>query len=235
MTDGGASGDHRSSDLGLAFLAVASGSADVIAFLMLGQVFASAMTGNTALLGIAISQGDMVAASQPITALGGFVAGAALASALYNPKDTAFRLSTILRTLLLLEILCLGAFAVLWQVAGHPSGGAVHYALILLCSSGMGIQGVAAKRINAPGVNTIVFTSTVVTIVLSTAEILLGRVDSPAIRGATKRQVAVFGAYALGAVVAGLLQLSEFPLLVWMPLAAAVVALGCYEAAHRRP
>ncbi|MEM7224536.1 MAG: YoaK family protein [Pseudomonadota bacterium] len=233
MTDGVAAREPDSG-LGLAFLAVASGSADVIAFLMLGHVFASAMTGNTALLGIAVSQGDMVAASQPVTALIGFIAGAVLAAAIYNPKDSPLKLATVLRTLLLLEILCLGAFAALWQIAGHPSGGPVHYSLILLCSVAMGVQGVAAKRINAPGVNTIVFTSTVVAIVLSTTEILLGRVDGPVIRSATKRQAAVFGAYGAGALIAGLLIWSKFPLLVWMPVAAVTLSLVCYELAQRR-
>jgi uncharacterized membrane protein YoaK (UPF0700 family) len=39
-----------STDLGLALLGLASGSTDVMAFLMLGNIFTSAMTGNTALL-----------------------------------------------------------------------------------------------------------------------------------------------------------------------------------------
>ncbi len=235
MTDGSASKDYSSNNLGMAFLAIASGSSDVIAFLMLGHVFASAMTGNTALLGIAISEGRMLAASQPVTALLGFIAGAAVASTIYNPNDSAGRQSAILRNLLLLEIVCLGGFAIVWQLANHPTEGAAHYGLILLCSIGMGIQGIAAKRINAPGVNTIVFTSTLVSIVLSVTEILLRRTDSPVVRTATKRQIAIFGAYGAGAVLAGLLVWSEFTLLTWMPVTAVILALGCYEAAHTRP
>lgn len=44
-------------DLALTALALASGVTDVAAFLTLGDVFTSAMTGNTALLGVALSQG----------------------------------------------------------------------------------------------------------------------------------------------------------------------------------
>lgn len=235
MTDDSASPDYHSRDFGTAFLAVASGSSDVIAFLMLGHVFASAMTGNTALLGIALSEGDFLAASQPITALLGFVAGAALASVIYNPNDADLRHSTILRGLLTLEAACLIAFALVWQAADQPSQGAIHYGLIVLCSFAMGIQGIAAKRINVPGVNTIVFTSTVVSIVLSVTEILLGRKDSPAFRSTTKRQIAIFGAYAAGALIAGVLDWSEFTLLIWMPAVAVTLAFVGYELGPSRP
>ena len=235
MADGGAPTDYGSSNPGMAFLAISSGSSDVIAFLVLGHVFASAMTGNTALLGIALSDGNLIAASQPASALLGFVAGAAFASVIHNPVAPSARQTTIVRTLLLFEACCLVAFALVWEAAGHPVGGAVHYVLILLCSFGMGIQGIAAKRINAPGVNTIVFTSTLVAIVLSVTEILLGRVDNSVIRSATKRQIAVFGAYGAGALLAGLLYWIDFLFLVWLPAAAIAVALGSYEIQLARP
>jgi uncharacterized membrane protein YoaK (UPF0700 family) len=45
-------------DLTLALLAFASGTTDVLSFLALSGVFTSAMTGNTALLGLAAGQGQ---------------------------------------------------------------------------------------------------------------------------------------------------------------------------------
>lgn len=232
MSDSDTTAGNRLNDLGIASLAIASGSADVIAFLTLGHVFASAMTGNTALLGIALSQGDLVAASQPITALAGFVVGAVVASLIFNPNAPAARQHAVVRGLVLLEIAGLAGFALLWHVTDHPPGGVALYALIVFSSVGMGVQGIAAKIINAPGVNTIVFTSTLVAIVLSLTEIAMGRKDSPKIRAATKRQVAVFGAYAMGAVIAGLLDWAAFGLLAWVPMAAAVLALACFQAAR---
>jgi uncharacterized membrane protein YoaK (UPF0700 family) len=50
-------------DVGLALLGFASGSMDALAFFNLGEVFPSAMTGNTALLGLALGQGHLIAAS----------------------------------------------------------------------------------------------------------------------------------------------------------------------------
>jgi hypothetical protein len=47
-------------------LGFASGSMDALAFFNLGEVFPSAMTGNTALLGLALGQGDVIAASRPL-------------------------------------------------------------------------------------------------------------------------------------------------------------------------
>jgi uncharacterized membrane protein YoaK (UPF0700 family) len=53
----------------LALLGFASGSMDALAFFNLGEVFPSATTGNTALLGLALGQGDVIAASRPFIAL----------------------------------------------------------------------------------------------------------------------------------------------------------------------
>lgn len=234
MASSTASSGYHSRNLGTAFLAIASGSSDVIAFLMLGQVFASAMTGNTALLGIAISEGDMLTASKPFTPLFGFIVGAVLASTIYNADDSGTRQHATLRTLLVLEIVCLGAFAIVWQMADGPAEGVTVYGLILLCSIGMGIQGIVAKGLNVPGVNTIVFTSTLASIAASVTEILMRRKHTADFRAATKLQIAIFGAYGTGAVIAGLLDWSAFAGLTWMPAASVVVALGCYELGHVR-
>lgn len=223
--------ESRSDDIGMGFLAIAAGSSDVIAFLTLGHVFASAMTGNTALLGIAIGGGAFVEAVKPLLALAGFVAGAVLASAVYRPGDSTARQRTALRILLFLEIVCFAAFAILWLGAERPPAGSALFALILLGSVGMGIQGIAAKIIKAPGINTIVFTSTVVSIVHAVTEILLGRVRDPGVKRATGRQIAVFGAYALGVLMAGILEWADMALLVFMPVAAVVAALACFEGA----
>src|ERR1700750_2973522 len=65
-------------ELILLLTAFAAGAVDVISFATLGGVFASAMTGNFALLAYYIAQSDAQAAMGSIVALCGFVIGCAL-------------------------------------------------------------------------------------------------------------------------------------------------------------
>src|ERR1700674_2465812 len=70
-----------SGDVGLGLLGFASGSMDALAFFNLGEVFPSAMTGNTALLGLALGHGHLIAGSRPCVGVAVFLAGAAVAAA----------------------------------------------------------------------------------------------------------------------------------------------------------
>ena len=209
---------------------------DVTSFLTLGDVFTSAMTGNTALLGIALSQGRILSATHSFSALVGFSLGASLAAALYlkylrrpnRPGSLA-----VIRPLLLTELICLGLFAAILTLAGSPGENVVLYALILLSAIGMGIQGVAARHINSPGINTIVFTSTLVSIAVSLTGLLMDRSGGDNVRSDTKRQIWAFLAYGLGALLAGILAGPAPRVAAWIPILAVVAALGCYEAAAR--
>src|SRR5919108_1066832 len=58
--------------LGLTWVA---GSVDAISYLGLGHVFTAMMTGNTVLLGLALAQGEILAALRSILALMGFSIG----------------------------------------------------------------------------------------------------------------------------------------------------------------
>jgi uncharacterized membrane protein YoaK (UPF0700 family) len=220
-------------DIGLALLALASGSTDVTAFLKLGNVFTSAMTGNTALLGIAIAHGSMLAASLALSALLGFILGAATATAICELRGEKIAMPSVLRPLLLLETLCLSGFAATWTLVGHPVEDAALYVLITTSAAGMGIQSVAARKINAPGISTIVFTSTLTSIVMSVAGTVVRRPNRLALTFGTKRQIGIFLAYGFGSVLAGMLDWSGVGLIVWIPLAAVLGALACYELAWR--
>jgi hypothetical protein len=59
-------------------LAVASGAADVVSFLRLGNVFASVMTGNLVLFGLGVARRSGALFGHSTTALAGYVAGVAL-------------------------------------------------------------------------------------------------------------------------------------------------------------
>jgi uncharacterized membrane protein YoaK (UPF0700 family) len=215
-------------DIGLVSLAVASGATDVTTFLSIGDVFTSAMTGNTALLGVALSQGRIVPATHPLTALLGFALGASLGAAInLRKRQSNASLFDTIRLLLLMEIGCLALFGAILTSTGPPPESAVLYLLIVLSAIGMGVQGIAARQINAPGINTIVFTTTLISIVIGLSATFMRPPDARGLNPDTKRQIGMFLAYAGGAIFAGLLAGAALSVLAWVPALAVVLALGC--------
>jgi len=232
-------------ELVLAALAFCSGTMDVASFLTLGNVFTSAMTGNTALLGIALSQGNFLSAAHTLSALIGFIIGAALAAVIglrLAPSPILPRLPgrlrkggnrDLIRALLATEILCLVTVGVMLTIIGAPADSAAVFWLILVSAVGMGIQGVTARHIHSSGINTIVFTSTLISIVISLGELLTRHSSTAALSSDAKRQIGIFLAYGFGAVLAGLLIGLVWPIVAWIPAVAVLIALGCCEAAGR--
>jgi uncharacterized membrane protein YoaK (UPF0700 family) len=211
--------DNR--DLGLALLGFASGSMDALAFLHLRQVFPSAMTGNTALFGVALGQGHLIAASRPFIAFAGFLIGAAAAAAGIDLWLDGWPVSRAVRWLLALEACLLAVFAVVWQFADRPIAGAGLYGLIVLASSAMGIQSRTARLVDRPGITTVVFTSTLTAIATAATAGLLRRPHR--LPYATKRQIGMFLVYGLGAVSGGLLA-PEGALIAFLPFTSVVGA-----------
>ncbi len=211
--------DQRDATLG--FLARAASATDVIAFVKLDNVFTSAMTGNTALLGLALGQGHIAAAFNSLVALGGYIGGVAL-GALIHARDKQRELILTL----LAEILLLGLWYGLWLFNGFPQGhgNALLYAMILPLSLAMGVQSVVARRINVEGIPTVVFTSTLTSIVMTLMHATVRG------RGATslfnaKRQSLAFLTYAAGATLTALLLWRWNTMAVSIPLLGLVLAL----------
>ena len=138
-------------DVALALLSFAAGAMDALAFFSLGEVFPSAMTGNTALLGLAIGQGHLTRASRPFVAFVGFLAGGALASASLELRLKAVTKPQAVWRLLALEACLLAVFTVAWTLVERPIADLVDYPIIVVASSAMGIQSVAARLLGAPG------------------------------------------------------------------------------------
>jgi uncharacterized membrane protein YoaK (UPF0700 family) len=217
-------------DLGLALLALASGASDAVAFLTLGKVFTSAMTGNMALLGISLSRGHLSDAFLGLSALTGFVVGVATAAAVSAYRGGATR---VLRPLLALEAVYLVCFALVWTVTRHPAEGTTVFGLIVLSSAAMGIQSVVARTIDAPAINTIVFTSTLVSIITSITDAVVRRAR-PLVGFATLRQIGIFFTYAIGAIVAAVLTKRELAWVAFLPLVSVLGAFACCEFDARR-
>jgi uncharacterized membrane protein YoaK (UPF0700 family) len=195
---------------------------DAQAFVSLGQVFPSAMTGNTALFGLALGQGHMIAASRPFAAFAGFLAGAAAAAATVDLRLGKLPWTRAVCCLLALEACLLGAFGLF---VARPMAGVGLYGLIVLAASGMGIQSVAARLAGRPGITTVVFTSTLTSIVTSATEAMLR--PTHALPFATKRQIGMFLVYGAGAAISGLLA-SRAASIAFLPFAA-VIGAACFH------
>ncbi len=209
--------DHR--DLLLGLLASAASATDVMAFLRLHQVFTSAMTGNTALLGMALGQGRLLAALLSLLALTGYIAGAAL-GALVQRHDPGHELRDILGV----ESAVLLGVTLLWWSRGFPAAGPLLQLSVAGTALAMGLQSVAARKINVDGVSTVVFTSTLTSMVMTFMQVGVQR--RPGSLFQARRQALAFGIYAAVAVLTATLLRGYDPVAAALPLCAVLAALG---------
>ena len=202
----------------LGLTAFAAGAVDVISFAKLGGILASAMTGNLAFLGFYLSRGSFASAVSSMIALAGFVAGSAAGTLLSRTREPR----AAIRALLGVECLLLTAAGAVWLPTHHRNGSLSGDAVILLLAISMGIQSITGKRLNLSNVPTIVFTSTLTNIVMAvTGMVASGKAESPE---DTRRQIAAFLLYFLGALGAGFAVYGQLGVLICMPLAAVGVA-----------
>ncbi len=219
----------------LALLAAAAGTLDVLGYLRLGPVLMSAMTGNGALLGLAIGQHQFAAALHSLAAFGGFIVGVACGTLLLNGADEGW--SPRVTVVVAIEAVLLGAFALLWLTSGDPRPEVIIYALVLLASGGMGLQSAAVRQLRIPGVTTTFFTGTltsVVTSVVRAAESPLVRRKLPA---STIPQLVALVAYVGAAAIAGLAASHGAEAVALLPVTALLVVLTARAIAdrHRNP
>jgi uncharacterized membrane protein YoaK (UPF0700 family) len=180
----------------LALLSFAAGTTDAIAFLALGGVFTSAMSGNTIVFGVALGQGQLATASRSLAAFAGYICGVAAAEATLRAPTHGIR-----RTLGL-ESLLLAVFAVWWTARGDVRNHPDPYGLIVLSAVAMGLQGGIGRAMRVSGVPTIVITSTLTAIVGGLVERALAR-QRPLASTTAHQQIAAYLAYLAGAIIAG--------------------------------
>src|ERR1700733_1818479 len=180
----------------LLLTAFAAGAVDIISFATLGGVFASAMTGNFALLAYYVAQSDSQAAMGSVVALSGFAIGCAVGVLQRRGRAQEQALSLLLagETGLLLFF----ALYAMWtpHVAHAPSD---HLQIVLLAVA-MGLQAVIGQTIS---LTTIVFTTTLTKLVGTIADSIANG-DALGLKD-VKIQSAVVVSYLFGALLAGAL------------------------------
>lgn len=212
-------------DVATNLLAFAAGTTDVLSFVGLGEVFTSAMTGNTALLGIAVGHGHALAAARSFDALFGYLFGVAAGTVVQGQGAHRHELAAVLWV----ETAFLAAFAVIWAIFGHSGEELAVYALIFTLAVAMGLQSVAARIWNLPGIPTVVFTSTLTSIVMGVVSAAMKGIAPPL---ETARQIVAFATYTVGAFIAGFIIFRDPDHLIALPLAAVIITLALQYRPH---
>jgi uncharacterized membrane protein YoaK (UPF0700 family) len=203
--------------IGLA--AFAAGAVDIISFVKLGGVFASAMTGNLAFLGLYIARLSFYSAIGSALALLCFIVGTACGHILTRgaARDSA------LRVLLATETALLAAAALLWLPTHHANGSVSADILISLLSASMGFQSIVGKKINLSNIPTVVFTSTLTNLVIGLVETAAAR--KARLAADTRRQMKSLAQYFAGALCAGVLVFLNLQIVVFLPVLSVAAAL----------
>ena len=219
-------------DMLVVVLTVTTGGVDAAAFLHLGHVFSSVITGTMVLLGVAAGTHDAVLAEHCGVALGSYVAGVAVGAPLAARRTgrwlegwpgrrshTATTRPEIwpswLTVALGLEFCVLVVFCVGWELSGgRPSGTGQ---LMLLANAGfaMGIQGATVRQLGE--VSTTYLTGTLTGVI---AGLVTGRKPS-----GLERSLGIFVALIVGACASAVVTAyvpALLPLVVLVPLALVV-------------
>ncbi len=215
----------------LLLLTLVAASVDAISYLGLGHVFTAMMTGNTVLLGLALAQGEVLAALRSILALIGFSAGVFVGAMIVERESYPAEWPAVVTTALAFEAVILAIFAINFILFDNIHGGII-FLLIVLSAFAMGVQSAAVRRLGVPGIATTYITGTLTSLMVD----LLGwlrsiaarlPVSKAAERGEVQRipwdqRVGLLGGvvslYCVGALIGGVLQVYSAPLAPLFPL-----------------
>lgn len=193
----------------LLLLAFTAGFVDAVSYFGLGRVFTSVMTGNTVVLGIALSQGNWLDVARTLTALAGFLVGVAIGTLVLERGERQGIWPVSVTRACLMELGMLLVFAVIGVVTGRLNAGGIIYVLVALAAIAMGIQSAAARVLNVSGVTTTYFTGTWAAFIEGLTRRLSALVGMRTVAGqdrklpsrqALARQAAVLCTYAVAAV-----------------------------------
>jgi uncharacterized membrane protein YoaK (UPF0700 family) len=209
-----------------ALLTFGAGVVDVTALTHLGAVFASVMTGNLVLTGLAIAHADAALLTHTAVAFTGYVVGVSVGTRITGPRDPrgpAWPRSVT--STLAVQFVVLSGFAVGWETTGPTPTGAVQLGLLAAVAAAMGLQSAAMRGLGV-SVATTYLTGTLTGVIAA----LAGSPRAPSDRAG----VAALSAAVGGALCAGL-TLSIMPAAGPVPILgplAVILATAGYR--HRR-
>src|SRR5215207_6288051 len=133
-------------------LTAAAGWLDALAFLHLGKVFISFMSGNLLFVGIGAGEGDGGLVVRAAAVLAAFLVGTALGAWITGRRLVPGKRSPLGRTLAI-EAGLLAAFGLLWVATGDPAGHpTMRLALLVVGAAAMGLQAAISLAFHLPNV-----------------------------------------------------------------------------------
>jgi uncharacterized membrane protein YoaK (UPF0700 family) len=211
-------------------LAATSGATDAIGYLALGHVFTSAMTGNLALVGIAVAHHDGERIGRVAVSLVCYMAGVALGARIARgpERDDPVWPPAVTRALAV-EAVFFGMYAACWWAVGAGMNVDAKAALLGLGAIALGIQSSAMQRFGEQlGLNTTFLTGALAR--------LVGRLAT----GHRFRTIHHYLLVLVGLVCGGslgallVLHAPTFAPLVQLVTLAAALAAACWQGRVRR-
>ena len=209
----------------LLLTAFAAGAVDIISFATLGGVFASAMTGNFALLAYYVAQSDSQSAMGSVVALSGFAIGCAVGVLQRRGRAQG----QALNILIVSEAGLLLFFALYAMWTPHTAHAPSDHLQILLLAFAMGLQAVIGQTIS---LTTIVFTTTLTKLVGTIADSIANG-DVSGLKD-VKIQSAVVVSYLFGALLSGALIVRKMEEVVFLPFIGVALAFTIHRRARRK-
>ncbi len=204
-------------------LTFGSGAMDVACFTRVGGVFASVMTGNIVLWGLAVARGSLALFSHATVSLAGYVVGVIGGTRIaYGLRSSSGEEGGVwpghVTWALRAELVLLAGFAVGWEVSGGQPTGWPQYCLLAVAAAAMGVQAAAARDMGLAEVTTTYLTGTLTALVGSLAH---PDKETPH----RYRRFGVLSGLAAGACLSGLLIATAADVMPVLPLAGLVTAL----------
>jgi uncharacterized membrane protein YoaK (UPF0700 family) len=204
-------------------LTVATGMVDAVSFLSLDHVFVANMTGNIAFIAFGVAGAKGFSVLRSLTALGGFVVGAALPGWYRGSwsRDRARLLwvSTAVKLCMSLPALVIVA------ITGIPSGSLTTYLVTVLLAVSMGVQNASISRLAETHLRR-------TTVVTSTLTGLFANLRTIGVRGTlTHDRMASLGFLFIGCAVGAGLVLASGPLAALGVEVGLLTAVGVVAAA----
>jgi uncharacterized membrane protein YoaK (UPF0700 family) len=210
-----------------ALLTIGTAAVDVVSFTRLGSVFASVMTSNIVLLGLAAARQSAMLAEHAAVSFAGYVVGVAVASRLARwgrqgawggaPGQKTW--SAGIAAALAAETGVFVIFTIGWAVTGTKPAGGAQLLLLAVATVAMGMQSAVVVAMGIAGVSTTYMTGTLTTLIEALA--------SPDRRKQPDgRQIIVLLALVAGAGLSGLMLATVPSAVLVIPFAVLLGVIG---------